>query len=125
MATPNPSCRRYGPISFSNSRSYNKSGTTRVNPAENTVRLVQLIRTEAGRQTEKSLTLNATGAIGAICCEMGFKWSIVRGIGVMARAIGLVGHIMEEMEDPISMEIWSRVDEEAGGPVWSTPAGAT
>src|SRR5262249_18409339 len=29
-----------------------------------------------------------------------------------ARAIGLVGHIMEEWEQPIAVEIWRRVDEE-------------
>lgn len=78
------------------------------------VDLVQRIAAEAGRVTGRSLPVNATGAIGAICCEFGFPWKIVRGFGVMARAIGLVGHILEESERPMAMEIWQRVEDEAG-----------
>ena len=61
----------------------------------------------------KALPVNATGAIGAIGCEMGFDWRILRGIGVMARAIGLVGHILEETRQPLAEEVWRRAEEEA------------
>ena len=76
------------------------------------VALMQKIQTEAEARSGKMLPINATGAIGAICCEFGFPWKIVRGFGVMARAIGLVGHILEESENPISYDIWQRVEEE-------------
>jgi citrate synthase len=62
---------------------------------------------------DKNITLNATGAIGALACELGLDWKIVKGLGVMARAIGLVGHILEETRQPMATEIWDRVEEEA------------
>jgi len=77
------------------------------------VKLMQLIGAEAERVSGKPLPTNATGAVGAICCEFGFPWRIVRGFGVMARAIGLVGHLLEEGERPMSFELWQRVEDEA------------
>ena len=61
----------------------------------------------------KKLTLNATGAIGALACELGLDWRCVRGIGVMARAIGVVGHLLEEARAPMAQEVWERIEEEA------------
>lgn len=77
------------------------------------VRLMKLVAAEAERLSGKTLPINATGAIGALCCELGFPWRVVRGFGVMARAVGLVGHIMEEAERPVATELWLRTEEEA------------
>lgn len=77
------------------------------------VRLMTAVADEASRRTGKVLPMNATGAIGALCCEMGFEWKIARGLGVMARAVGLVGHILEESRNPMAEEIWHSVEEQA------------
>lgn len=61
----------------------------------------------------KKLTLNATGAIGALACELGLDWRAVRGIGVMARAVGLVGHLLEESRQPMAEAVWHQVEAQA------------
>jgi citrate synthase len=61
----------------------------------------------------KGLPVNATGAIGALACELGLDWRAVRGIGVMARAIGLVGHLLEESRRPMAEAVWHQVEEQA------------
>jgi citrate synthase len=77
------------------------------------VKLMQAVAKQAEARYGKSLPVNATGAIGAIASELKLPWQIVRGIGVMARAIGLVGHIREEMREPLALEIKARAEEEA------------
>jgi citrate synthase len=78
-------------------------------------RLMELIGAEATTVYGRDLPVNATGAIGAIASELDFHWRICRGIAVMARAIGLVGHLQEEMNEPMAAEIWAHVDEETSG----------
>jgi citrate synthase len=77
------------------------------------VELIQVVAGEASRVLGRELTVNATGAIGAIASELGFPWQICRGLAVMARAVGLVGHLQEEQADPLAGEIWARVEDES------------
>lgn len=77
------------------------------------VELMQLIAKEAEALYGKSLPINATGAIGAIASELGLPWPIVRGVGVLARSIGLVGHILEEMREPMAREVKAWAEQEA------------
>jgi citrate synthase len=88
-----------------------------------TVRLFQIAREtgfygkycqrmeEIGRK--KNLVVNATGAIGALACELGLDWRAVKGLGVMARAIGLVGHLLEEARQPMAEAVWHQIEEQA------------
>lgn len=77
------------------------------------VELIQLVAAEAERVSGKQLPVNATGAIGALTCELGLPPVMVRGLGVMARAIGLVGHLLEEHNNPMALEVWQRAENEA------------
>ena len=56
----------------------------------------------------------ATGAVGAIAPDTGPPPRVVRGPGVMARAIGLVGRTPEGTEDPAALETPRRVEAEVG-----------
>ena len=49
----------------------------------------------------------------ALASELEIPWQVTRGLAVIARAIGLVGHLREEIGEPLATEIWTRVDEEA------------
>ena len=62
---------------------------------------------------KKNLVVNATGAIGALACELGLDWRAVKGLGVMARAIGLVGHLLEEARQPMAEAVWHQIEEQA------------
>jgi citrate synthase len=77
------------------------------------VRLMEAVGEETARATGRSLPINATGAIGAIASELEIPWQVCRGLSVMARAIGLVAHLQEELTEPLATEIWTRVEEEA------------
>lgn len=77
------------------------------------VRLIGFVADEATRAYGRALPVNATGAIAAIACELDFTPRMCHGIAVFARAIGLVGHLLEEERAPIAPEIWRRTEEES------------
>lgn len=59
----------------------------------------------------KHLTINATGAVGALLGEIGIPAPIMRGIAVISRSAGLVAHIAEEQRSPSMRYIWELVEE--------------
>jgi citrate synthase len=81
------------------------------------VALLQAVARRAEKVHQRPLPINATGAIGAIACEMGLPWQACRGIGVMARAVGLVGHALEELRQPLATEVWHRTEAEAASDI--------
>jgi citrate synthase len=76
------------------------------------LRLMWAISEEAARRSGKVLPVNVTGAIGALVCELGIDPRIARGIAVMSRAVGLIGHLREELDHPMADTLYQRVEAE-------------
>ncbi len=75
--------------------------------------LMEKIGAEATRQAGRPLPVNVTGAMAAVASQFGLPWRICRGLAVAGRAIGLVGHIIEEMRQPMAEELYYRIEHEA------------
>jgi citrate synthase len=60
---------------------------------------------ELASERGRFLPVNVTGAIAAIASDMGFRWQITRAFALIGRTLGALGHIQEEMDEPISDEL--------------------
>jgi citrate synthase len=56
----------------------------------------------AEQASGRALPINATGAIAAILLEFGVPWQVHRGFALISRTVGLIAHIDEEREEPIT-----------------------
>lgn len=79
------------------------------------VELMQQVACAAERALNKPglLPVNATGALGALSSELEIPWKLCRGLAVIGRTIGIVGHLAEELRNPIGREVWERTEEES------------
>jgi len=75
------------------------------------IRALRLLAVEVDAAWGRHLTINATGAIAALLGEIGVPREVARGVAVVSRAAGLVGHIREEQLDPSARHIWDVVTE--------------
>ena len=73
-------------------------------------RLFEIFGERANQRLGLNLPLNAAGAGGSILSDLGFSWKIVRGVMLVARAAGMVGHLAEEQEHPIGWEVWREIE---------------
>jgi citrate synthase len=79
------------------------------------IALIKTVGEELNRVSGKPITLNATGALGAILCEISFPVAAMRGLATVSRAAGLVAHVAEENIAPIApslMEFAGTIDYE-------------
>ncbi|MBM3395175.1 MAG: citryl-CoA lyase [Betaproteobacteria bacterium] len=58
----------------------------------------------------RHITINATGAVAALLGEIGFPQEVMRGVAVVSRAAGLVGHILEESREPAARHMWESLE---------------
>lgn len=75
------------------------------------VAALQLLAEEVDLAMGRHLTINATGAVAALLAEIGIPVRVMRGVAVVSRAAGLVGHIVEEQQRPSGAFIWQTVDQ--------------
>lgn len=52
------------------------------------------------RQRGRHTTINATGAMAAVLLEIGIEADAARGVALISRSAGLVGHVLEEARRP-------------------------
>ncbi|MFT5440251.1 MAG: citrate synthase [Alphaproteobacteria bacterium] len=60
----------------------------------------------------RHLTLNVTGGMAAVLTEIGFPVEAMRGVAVVGRAAGLVGHIIEEKQNSLAEPLIRYADRE-------------
>jgi citrate synthase len=65
------------------------------------------------RQTGRELPINGAGVAGAALADLGFPAALLRGFALLARTAGLLGHLAEEMQSPIGLQLYREVDERA------------
>lgn len=75
------------------------------------IALLQTLGAELDRRAGRHLTINATGAIAALLLEIGLPVECLRGIAVVSRAGGLIGHLLEERATHSGRAIWEMVDQ--------------
>ncbi len=75
------------------------------------IRLMLRIQTAASARGQE-LPINAAGASGALLCDLGVDANALRGVALVARSAGLVGHLVEEARTPLGRWLWNRAERE-------------
>ncbi len=61
----------------------------------------------------RTLPLNGAGVCGAALADAGLPPELLRGVALLARTAGLLGHLAEEMRSPVAMDVYDAVDRNA------------
>jgi citrate synthase len=57
----------------------------------------------------RRLPANTAGAVGAMILAMGLPLHMARGLALIGRCAGLLGHLIEEEQHPTGQELWALV----------------
>jgi citrate synthase len=71
------------------------------------VALLVKVGGEVDKAFGRHITINATGAIGALLLQIGVPVRAMRAYSIVSRAGGLVGHLLEEHETHSGRTIWA------------------
>jgi citrate synthase len=70
------------------------------------INALELLAEGVRKELAKPLVTNISAAIAAVLGEAGIPARMMRGIVLTARCAGLVGHLLEEMDNPIADDLW-------------------
>ena len=71
------------------------------------VRAMRLLEACLQKALNRPLVINVSAAIAAVLGEAGVPAAMMRGVVLTARCAGLVGHLFEEMNNPIADTLWA------------------
>ena len=77
------------------------------------LRTLRQVADAHAEQTGRKLPINGAGVAGAALADLGFRPELLRGLALLTRTAGLLGHLAEEREQPIGMDLYREVDERA------------
>ncbi len=81
--------------------------------------LFEAIGRVAQAELGRSLPLNGAGVCGAALADAGIPIELLRGVAVLTRCAGLLGHIAEELRNPLAADLYRTIDE---GALYDPPA---
>jgi citrate synthase len=67
--------------------------------------LLQRLSKLSSERRKRLIPVNVTGSIGAIALDMGFPWQITKAFALIGRTLGVMGHIAEEIRNPMATQI--------------------
>jgi citrate synthase len=70
------------------------------------MRLLRALGAAIDKAKGRHITINATGAIGALLLDIEVPLAAIRSFSVVARAAGLTAHLLEEKSDPAARVMW-------------------
>jgi citrate synthase len=75
------------------------------------IEVMGLFEEQLAQELGRRLPVNISAAIAAVLGEAGIPVTMMRGVVLVARCAGLVGHLQEEMEHPIAESMWQAMEK--------------
>lgn len=82
--------------------------------------LIQCISRISSERRKRLIPVNVTGAIASIALDMGFSWQITKAFALIGRTLGALGHIAEEIRNPMAANIDAVIKEALDYQPWRT-----
>jgi len=82
--------------------------------------LLQRISGISSERRKRLIPVNVTGAIASIALDMGFSWQITKAFALIGRTLGALGHIAEEIRNPMATKIDAVIKEALDYQPWRT-----